>query len=210
MKNKVEIDKAKEDVEEILSCEVYLRSNSIRAFKYNYALEDIVQNFPCFEAFIQLSADSKYLTIMTKKPVEIKRGRDQKSEEEFEDEEESDQDFVNSKSSASCYISDIKGILVGGIDSRFWMLRKYSITLKRNQLQSLPFFAWQCLTIQLPYRDVNLVIPDDKQMDIILKFLIHKLRTFDGQRGSAENLLKAMNEQTFSDYKRQKKKVLIS
>mmetsp|Transcript_32321 Transcript_32321/g.49476 ORF Transcript_32321/g.49476 Transcript_32321/m.49476 type:complete len:294 (+) Transcript_32321:729-1610(+) len=47
-------------------------------------------------------------------------------------------------------------------------------------------------------------------MDNLLKFLIHKLRTFDGQRGSAEKLLTAMNEQCFVDYKREKGKKLIS
>jgi len=33
--------------------------------------------------------------------------------------------FEYKKSSASCNLSDIQGIIIGGISSRFWMLRKH-------------------------------------------------------------------------------------
>ena len=36
-----------------------------------------------------------------------------------------DPDFVNKQSSASAYVEDIKGIMFGGLHSRFWMLRKH-------------------------------------------------------------------------------------
>mmetsp|Transcript_32321 Transcript_32321/g.49478 ORF Transcript_32321/g.49478 Transcript_32321/m.49478 type:complete len:118 (+) Transcript_32321:120-473(+) len=70
--NKKVIDAAREDVEEILTCEVYLHSHSIECFKYNYALEEIVQNFPCFQGYINLSEDSEYLSIIAKKPKEAR------------------------------------------------------------------------------------------------------------------------------------------
>ena len=67
--NKKPIDVAREDVEEILACQVYLHRNSIECIKYNYALEDIVQNFGSFKAFINLSQDSRYLKITNLKPI---------------------------------------------------------------------------------------------------------------------------------------------
>ena len=36
-----------------------------------------------------------------------------------------DPDIFNKKSSASTYISNIQNIIFGGINSRFWMLRKH-------------------------------------------------------------------------------------
>ena len=39
--------------------------------------------------------------------------------------EMTDPDFINRKSSASTYVSNIKGIVFGGINTRFWMLRKH-------------------------------------------------------------------------------------
>lgn len=33
--------------------------------------------------------------------------------------------FENCKSSGSCYVSEINGIIFGGVNSRFWMLRKH-------------------------------------------------------------------------------------
>jgi len=39
--------------------------------------------------------------------------------------EMTDPDFINKISSASTYVNDVKGIVFGGINSRFWMLRKH-------------------------------------------------------------------------------------
>ena len=45
-------------------------NNRIRCFKYNYALEEIVQNFSSFQGFIKLSQDGEYLNIINLKPNE--------------------------------------------------------------------------------------------------------------------------------------------
>ena len=51
------------------------------------------------------------------------------------------------KSSSSCRIDDIQGIIYGGRSSRFWMLRKHINSLPRKCLNLLPFQSWHCLTI---------------------------------------------------------------
>jgi hypothetical protein len=74
------------------------------------------------------------------------------------------------KSSASCKLSDIKGILYGGISSRFWMMRKHINSIPIDQLKkgNLPFYCWECITLQMGHRDVDLVIKDEKDM---MKFI---------------------------------------
>ena len=64
------------------------------------------------------------------------------------------------KSKASCKLNTIKGIMFGGISSRFWMLRKHinSIPLENLRLNKVPFYSWECITLQLEERDVDLVI----------------------------------------------------
>ena len=97
------------------------------------------------------------------------------------------------KSSTSCYVDDIKGFIFGASHSRFWMLRKHFCCMPLYELKYAPFFAWQCLTLQLGHRDVDLVIPDQKQMDMFLTFLVHSLKTLDGERDSAVKLLDTLN-----------------
>ena len=69
------------------------------------------------------------------------------------------------------------------------MLRKHINSLPRAKLKDLPFYSWNCLTLQLEHRDVDLVIRDEKHMRMILKFLSYKLNTINGQKGSADKLL---------------------
>lgn len=45
------------------------KNNKVSIKKYNYAIDDTVQNFSCFDGFLQLSEDEKYLIITNKKPV---------------------------------------------------------------------------------------------------------------------------------------------
>ena len=56
----------------------------------------------------------------------------------------------------------------------------------REDLDKLPFFAWNCITIKLRNWDVDLVIKDEMQMTIFIKFLIYKMRTLDGKKGTAD------------------------
>ena len=106
-----------------------------------------------------------------------------------------DSDFENKASSASCYVSEIKDFIFGGFSSRFWMLRKHFNCMSIGELQNIPFHSWQCITLQLENRDVDLVIPDQKDMDRVLKLLIHSLNTLNCERGSAGKLLALLNDQ---------------
>lgn len=107
---------------------------------------------------------------------------------------EGDPEFQNVVSSASCYVSEIKDFIYGGMSSRFWMLRKHFNSLSLRELKSVPFYSWQCITLILEHRDVDLVITSTKDMELLLKFLIHSLYTIDGSRGSATALLEALQK----------------
>ena len=81
------------------------------------------------------------------------------------DEEIDNITFKEGKSSASCNVSDIQAIIYGGFSSRFWMARKYINTCgEHDQKTRIPFFSWECLTICMKHRDLNLVIKDELNM----------------------------------------------
>ena len=103
-----------------------------------------------------------------------------------------DGSFKYTISSASCDLANVKGIIFGGISSRFWMLRKHMNSLdpidyKRHPV---PFYSWECLTLQLEHRDVDLVIRNEKDMEDFLIILIDGIKTVDGSRGSLMHIEK--------------------
>ena len=59
---------------------------------------------------------------------------------------------------------EINAIIFGGQSSRFWVLRKHINSLETRQLKDLPFYSWECLTLVLDDRDVDLVIKNEKEM----------------------------------------------
>jgi len=52
--------------------------------------------------------------------------------------------------------------------------------------KQMPFYSWNCLTLCLKHREVDLVIPNEQDMQKVLKFLIWKLKTVDGLKNSGE------------------------
>jgi hypothetical protein len=66
--------------------------------------------------------------------------------------------MVKTESKASFKVSEIKSIIFGGTSSRFWMFRKHMNTLRNKDLMKAPFFCWECLTVQMPHRDIDLVV----------------------------------------------------
>jgi len=93
-------------------------------------------------------------------------------------------------------VSDIQTMIFGGSHSRFWLLRKHFNSMTEDQLDKVLFHNWDCISLELPGREVNLVIPDMDDMNHLLKFLIYKMRTLDGEKGSANNVLNLLNEET--------------
>lgn len=93
---------------------------------------------------------------------------------------EADKDFKTVLSHSSCRFSDVKDFHYGGTNSRFWMLRKHINSMTHQELYKLPFYAWQCVTLETAGRSVDLCIRDDKDIDLLLKHLIYQLYTLDG------------------------------
>lgn len=117
--------------------------------KYNYSLEDIVQNFPSYDGYLQLSHDGKELIITCKKPVDNQKyvlEADPNLVEEIKQEElkVDKDDYKTSKSSASCYLDDVTGLVFGGTSTRFWMLRKHmnTFTPQEYRTMNIPFYSW--------------------------------------------------------------------
>ena len=55
------------------------------------------------------------------------------------------------------------------------MLRKHMNALPRWLKDEMPFYSWNCITIQLGHRDVDLVIRSDQHMRNLIAFLVSKL-----------------------------------
>lgn len=82
------------------------------------------------------------------------------------------------------------------------MMRKHINNLGPGNISNLPYFTWQCISIQLPGRDLDLIIKDEVQMMILIKFLIFKLKTLDGKKNSAIPYLSELNQNKIAHFKR--------
>lgn len=91
-----------------------------------------------------------------------------------------DVEFEDDHSSTTCYLHEINNIIYGGFSTRFWMLRKHINSLNNTQLKDVPFFSWDCITLQLTNRDVNLVIRNEEDMNKLILLLVYKMQTIDG------------------------------
>jgi hypothetical protein len=70
------------------------------------------------------------------------------------------------------------------MSARFWMMRKHINQLQRNDLDNLPLYAWECISVETSMRTIDLVIHNQNDMMSFITYLIHTLKTIDGQRGS--------------------------
>lgn len=127
---------------------------------------------------------------------EIQKGRTKAEITDMLDDNDLDDDGIDDqfaiklvKSKASCKVSEITGFIYGGFSSRFWMLRKHINSMDRLNIEKLPFFSWECISLEIKNRKIDLVIQDMYQMNLLLKYLIYKLETIDGKRYSAKPVL---------------------
>ena len=104
-------------------------------------------------------------------------------------------DYDVKKSSASCLVQDVQQITFGAFNSRFWALRKHISCLHDQQIEKLPFYAWQCISLTLKHREVDFVFKDEIQQNKFVKYLIYRMKTIDGRKESAVPILKAMESQ---------------
>jgi len=62
----------------------------------------------------------------------------------------------------------------------------------------LPFYSWQCISLQTKKRDIDFMIEDEFQMKMLLQFLIIRLNTHDG----TPNSIKFMQDKGLFDPKK--------
>ena len=106
------------------------------------------------------------------------------------------------KSKCSCKVSDIEGFTYGGMTSRFWIYRKHLLSMTFQDIKescNFPFYPWECITLQLKNRDLDLVIRNDDHMKCFIRFLIHVLNTVDGNRDSAQGIYQALYNQEVAE-----------
>ena len=146
----------------------FLTKNKINGLKYNYSMDDSVQNFNNYQCQIYLQNDSLMIDNLKTSVF-------------------SDLDLKYTKSSGSCKLSDIQSFLYGSFSSRFWILRKQinSIPIRDFIAGKVPFYPWQCITIKMKNREVDLVIKDEEHMQSLITFLVYELKTKDGQKDTA-------------------------
>lgn len=114
-----------------------------------------------------------------------------------------DENFVEGEdyelvlSSASTPLDKIQGIIFGGLSSRFWMLRKHMncYNVRQTMEGKTPFYAWQCISLQLKNREIDLVIPDDQDMDRLIMVIVQAINTVDGNRDSVNKCSKTLKYQ---------------
>ena len=175
--------------------EEQMKEKEMVCVKYNNTLDPSLQNTTTFQSRLILSEDGSRLLIYNMRPEQSSHS-DKDNEhvvEEMSDlDDASEQEYLNFKkklSSASCRVDDIQNFIVGGSSSRFWMLRKHINSLPRHMFRKLPLYSWNCITLQLGYRDVDLVMRNGADMKRLIRFLIEKMETLDGIRGSAIPLI---------------------
>jgi hypothetical protein len=81
------------------------------------------------------------------------------------------------------------------------MLRKHLNAIPKKDYESnrVPFFSWQCVTLQLPKREIDLVIENEDMMMQFLKLLVYKMNSIDGSKDSATGVKQALLLQSIRD-----------
>lgn len=157
----------------------YMKENIIRCHKYHYS---VPQTYTYCSAVISLTKDEKVLRIFNI------TGHENQHLPEL------------TRIEAKIPLDEIHGFIYGSFSTRFWMMRlginqkimdNYSKNKSdENRHAELPFYSWECITIQHKNRDIDLVIKDEDEMAVFLKFLIIKLNTFNGRKNSISMIRK--------------------
>ena len=182
----------------------YFKDRNVECMKLNYSLDAQSQDFAGYSAYFKISCKDDTFELFNRKPLPL----DQKVVDKMVNDDQifktvnTDPDctrykdrvlqnehyFKTVKSFVSCKISDIKGFIFGGMSSRFWMLRKFIIG-KIDLNDKIIIKSWKCLTLQLEHRDIDIIIHEDRDMKMFLKFLLFALRSVNGVRDSGLKLL---------------------
>ena len=169
--------------------------------KYNYTFDESTKCPGTQEGVIQISSDEQELIITNHIAIQkrdevnldYKLGMFelqalQKKQEKIN---KRPKKHICKKSKASCRVADITGFIYGGMSARFWMMRKHINQLQPHDFDHLPLYAWECISVETSMRTIDLVIHSPNDMVSFITYLIHTLKTIDGQRGSGLKILKA-------------------
>jgi len=63
----------------------------------------------------------------------------------------------------------------------------------------LPFNTWNCISLQLKGRNINLVIHNENDMRKFIFLLIYKMKTVDGNKNSACKILNTLMQQEIKE-----------
>lgn len=58
--------------------------------------------------------------------------------------------------------------------------------------EKVPFFAWECITVVVNNREIDLVIRNEACMAAFLKILVYYMKTVDGEKNSALGIYAAL------------------
>lgn len=58
--------------------------------------------------------------------------------------------------------------MYGGLSSRFWTLRKHINLMNKKDLEKIPFYSWNCLTLCFKDRDIDLIIKNEADMQLFI------------------------------------------
>ena len=83
------------------------------------------------------------------------------------------------------------------------MLRKHINLIKKDKLNHLPFYSWNCITLKTKRRDIDLVIKDNDKMKLLIKFLVYSLYTLNGYKNTAKPIIEEMNASSFKRFSKQ-------
>ena len=81
------------------------------------------------------------------------------------------------------------------------MLRKHINLLSNKDLKKIPFYSWECITLQLGHRDVYFVIKNQERMTQFIKLLIYSLKSIDGSRNSWDGVVDVLKRQGMPEKK---------
>lgn len=82
------------------------------------------------------------------------------------------------------------------------MLRKHIMMMDKQMIATIPFYGWECLSLELKNRgDVYILIQNEKVMADFLKLLIFELKSADGNAGTALKKREALLKQELKDLK---------
>ena len=80
-------------------------------------------------------------------------------------------------------------------------MRKHFICDLEKQ-KKMPYSSWQCISLKLDTRDVDLVIKNERNQNKLVKYLLYKMKSIDGRVNSASKIISMMDQSDIALYQR--------